>query len=79
MMDISLLKKFRMSSISTNDVTKTHLEHLENFKGWIDLYFYIDVIKYQTYHLRLKKRLELGIKLPTLTPSVHSYSMGNNL
>lgn len=44
-MAIPLLNKFKMPRVGTYDKTKGLLEHLNIFKGWMDLYDYNDVIK----------------------------------
>lgn len=39
--------------MSSYEGSKDPLEHFENFKVWMDLYVYSDVVKYQSLQLTL--------------------------
>lgn len=43
--------KLKFPTTGTYDGTKEPLEHLKNYKGWMDLYVYIDTIRYQAFQL----------------------------
>lgn len=45
-MVISFTEKFKLPNVSSYDSNKDPIDHLENFKDWMDFYAYGDKIWY---------------------------------